>query len=323
MYSSLMYNIKSAGFWNPAVPSHFKATATNIVSQWVHQPAVVAAVSTTAAPTAPDLLGISRGSNPSIGSGTSTSSLYSSSTSRPITVDPETSILQQAHPIQSIVFMQPPTSSTAKTGLAAAATPKAQLSNKSVSPIQSRSTTPIEGLTSTLPQAPSSTQSLSPTPTPTSAPNWFQRLDVTAKAFTILGVITGVAVPVVIFILTRRRQQRKKQERARQNGHTTADSDVGDEEQEGTANAMNHGNGNAVSGNHNSNRARYHYGDRNRYYGPVFGPGFQPQPNHLDFAAPQPSYQLQTLDGRSSTAGDTWTPTSVSPSVCPHPAHGR
>ncbi|KAL8762095.1 MAG: hypothetical protein Q9194_007608 [Teloschistes cf. exilis] len=47
MYSSLVYNIESAAFWNTKIPSNFKGTATDIASKWIHQPAVVAAVSST------------------------------------------------------------------------------------------------------------------------------------------------------------------------------------------------------------------------------------------------------------------------------------
>lgn len=47
MYSSLVSNIKSAGFWDPRIPSNYKATATDIASKWIHQLAVVAAVTST------------------------------------------------------------------------------------------------------------------------------------------------------------------------------------------------------------------------------------------------------------------------------------
>ncbi|KAL8686568.1 MAG: hypothetical protein Q9218_007012 [Villophora microphyllina] len=236
MYSSLMSYIEAAGFWNPKIPTNFKATATNIASQWIHQPAVLAAISSTA---------------------DSTSS----------------NAVQASHPTYpqapSTTVSQPPS----PTG--------------SISPMQS----------------------VSPTPTSTKSLSRFKRLSITAQIFTILGPFIGATIAVLLFILARRHQQRKKERAAGQRRwHGMPNSEAADSEQDGTTNAMNHGNGNAVAGHHNSTRPRNHH--HNKYYGPVYLSS-RSQPDDIGGGTHLPDYPTRNMAGQNDLGSGTRSSSSA------------
>ncbi|KAI4232249.1 MAG: hypothetical protein LQ352_008346 [Teloschistes flavicans] len=268
MYSSLVSNIKSAGFWDPRIPSNYKATATDIASKWIHQLAVVAAV-------------------------TSTSALDAVKTSQPT--------FSRAPPTISYT----PTVSTTIPSMSTLQVPDV---SHSTAPTLATLIPTTSGRTpaTTVSQIPSPIQTISSTPKPTSSPNRFQRLSVTAQVFTILGPFIAATVAVLLFVLTLRHQRRKKARVAAQDRrHGTPDSEAAIDGPAGAANATtyNNGNGNAVAGTHNKNRPRYHRDQRNRYYGPVYV-NVKPQANDDAGSIIQPPIHLRDMGSHNGSDSD-------------------
>ncbi|KAI4103117.1 MAG: hypothetical protein L6R37_004003 [Teloschistes peruensis] len=283
MYSSLVSNIKSAGFWNPRIPSNYKATATDIASRWIHQPAVVAAVSSTADSTAVTAV---KTSQPTFSQAlpATLSSSYTSMTSTTSTKTPFTTSL----PVPDV--------------------------SSSTAPAQATRIPTISGVapSTTVSQAPSPTQSISSTPMLTRSLNGFQRLSVTAQVFTILGPFIGATVAILLFVLTLRHQRRKKARIAGQNGrHGMPDSEVGVDGQQGAVNAMSYGNGNAVAGTRNKNRSDHHRGHRNNNYNLVYL-GSTPEANHNAGGVIPPPFPMRYMGRRGRTDSGTLSSDSAS-----------
>ncbi|KAL9576034.1 MAG: hypothetical protein Q9212_007446, partial [Teloschistes hypoglaucus] len=285
MYSSLVYNIESAAFWNTKIPSDFKATATDIASKWIHQPAVVAAVSSATA-VDPATLEVVKTSQPTFSQAllATSSSWYSSSTSTASTKTSSTTTL----PIPDVSPSSAPTQATlfpTASGVAPA---------------------------TTVSQAPSPTQSISSTSMSTRFLNGFQRLSVTAQVFTILGPFIGAIVAVLLFVLTLRHHRRKKARAAGQMGrHGMPDSEAAIDEQQGAANATTYGNGPAVAGTHNRSRSDHHRGHRNRYYNSVYI-GFEPEDNDNAGGVTQPPITMRHIGRHGGSESGTSSSDSAS-----------